>query len=125
MATKLIWLALAGAMGTLCRYLLAGFVQNIGGAEFPWGTLAVNIIGCFIAGCLWTFFENHSTFTGELRIIVFIGFLGAFTTFSAFILETGEFLRSSEWMYAFANVAMQNVFGIIAFGAGAALIRFV
>jgi CrcB protein len=123
MAHKLVLLALAGAVGTLARYGAAGFVQRIHGTSFPWGTLAVNLAGCFLAGLLWTLFENRWPVSGETRAIVLVGFIGAFTTFSAFILESGELIRSAEWMSAFLNLAMQNVFGFIALFAGIVLAR--
>jgi len=121
MIQKLVLLALAGAMGTLARYGLAGFVHRINGVSFPWGTMTVNITGCFLAGLIWALFENRWPVSGETRTLVLVGFMGAFTTFSAFILETGSLMRSSEWMYAAANLAAQNVLGIVALFAGIAL----
>jgi len=123
MIHKFALLALAGALGTLARYGTAGLVQRIHGTSFPWGTLAVNLTGCFLAGLLWTLFENRWPLSGETRTIVLVGFIGAFTTFSAFILESGELLRSAEWFHATANLAMQNVFGFAALFAGIALAR--
>ena len=123
MIQKLTWLALAGALGTLSRYALAGFVQKIGGASFPWGTVAVNLTGCFLAGLLWALFENRWPISGETRTLVLVGFMGAFTTFSSLILESGELLRSSEWIYAAANVTLQNGLGFVALFVGATLGR--
>ena len=70
MIQKLAWLALAGAFGTLARYGLAGFVQRINGASFPWGTVAVNLTGCFLVGLLWTLFENRWPVSAETRMLV-------------------------------------------------------
>lgn len=125
MIQKFLLLALAGSFGTLARYGLAGFVQRINGPSFPWGTLAVNILGCFLAGFLWNLFENRWAVSGETRAIVLVGFMGAFTTFSAFILETGQLMRSSEWMYAAGNLALQNGLGFFALFAGIALARLI
>jgi fluoride exporter len=122
---KLVFLAIAGSLGTLARYGMAGWVQRLNGASFPLGTLAVNVTGCFLAGLLWTLFENRWPVSGETRAIVMIGFMGAFTTFSAYVLETCQFVRSSEWLYAAGNVAMQNGFGFAALIIGAALARMV
>jgi CrcB protein len=116
MIPKLLWLALAGAVGTLAR--------RLGGPSFPWGTLAVNLTGCFLAGILWALFEHRWPVSGETRIILLVGFMGAFTTFSAFILETGELVRSAEWLYAVLNLAAQNVLGLTALFTGAALGRW-
>lgn len=123
MIQKLLWLALAGALGTVSRYGLAGFVHKFGGASFPWGTFVVNVTGCFVAGLLWALFENRWPVSGEMRVIVLVGFMGAFTTFSAFILETGELVRSAEWMRAAANMIFQNGLGFIALFAGMMLGR--
>lgn len=123
MMQKLAWLVLAGALGTLARYGLAGFIHRVNGASFPWGTVVVNLTGCFLAGLLWSLFENRWAVSGETRTIVLVGFMGAFTTFSAFILETGELLRSAEWLPAAANVTIQNSLGLVALFIGAALGR--
>jgi CrcB protein len=125
MIQKLMLLALAGALGTLARYWVAGLVYGIKGAASPWGTAAVNLIGCFLAGLLWVLFESRWPVYGETRVLVLVGFMGAFTTFSAFILDTGELLRSAGWMHAAANVAMQNVFGVVALFLGVMLGRMV
>jgi CrcB protein len=124
MIPKLLWLALAGAVGTLARYSLAGLAHRLGGPSFPWGTLAVNLTGCFLAGILWALFEHRWPVSGETRIILLVGFMGAFTTFSAFILETGELVRSAEWLYAVLNLAAHNVLGLAALFTGAALGRW-
>ncbi|HKK20885.1 MAG TPA: CrcB family protein [candidate division Zixibacteria bacterium] len=123
MIQKLLLLALAGAVGTLTRYGIAGLVQRIAGASFPWGTMTVNICGCFLAGLLWALFENRWPVSGDIRAMLLIGFMGAFTTFSAFILETGQLARSAEWMSAILNLFAQIGFGLIALTVGAALGR--
>ena len=125
MLQKLGLLALAGALGTLARYGLAGFVHRINGASFPWGTVAVNLTGCFLAGLLWMLFENRWPVPGETRTLVLVGFMGAFTTFSALVLESSELLRSAEWMHAAANVGVQIGLGFVALFAGAVLGRMV
>jgi CrcB protein len=125
MIQKILLLALAGALGTLARYGLAGIVHRIDGASFPWGTAVVNIVGCFIAGLLWALFEHRWPVSGETRTIVLVGFMGAFTTFSAFILETGELVRVAEWLYATGNVVMQTGLGFVALFTGAAIGRMI
>jgi CrcB protein len=121
MVQKMVWLSIAGAIGTLSRYGLAGLIQRVGGAAFPWGTFAVNMTGCFLAGVFWTLFENRWAVSGETRIIVLVGFMGAFTTFSAMILETAMLLRQAEWLNAVINLAAQNGLGLAVFLAGMAL----
>ncbi|OGV32485.1 MAG: chromosome condensation protein CrcB [Lentisphaerae bacterium GWF2_45_14] len=118
MLQKLLLISAAGALGTLARYGLAGLVQRNSGTFFPCGTLAVNAVGCLIAGLLWTLCEYRLQISGSTRAIFFVGFLGAFTTFSTFILETGGMINDSEYMRAGLNILLQNTLGIIAFFAG-------
>lgn len=125
MIQKLALLALAGSLGTIARYGLAGLVHRIDGATFPWGTLAVNLTGCFLVGLLAALFESRWPVSGETRVILLVGFMGAFTTFSAYMLETGELVRSAEWLYAAANMGLQNGLGFVALLTGAALGRIV
>ena len=125
MLQKLALLALAGGMGALARYGLSGFVQKISGMSFPWGTVIVNLTGCFLAGLLWSLFENRWNVSGETRTVVLVGFMGAFSTFSTFIFETGDLLRSAQWMYAAANLTIQNGIGLLALFTGMAFGRLI
>jgi CrcB protein len=118
MLHKLVIMFAAGGCGALSRYALAGVVQRATGPEFPWGTALVNVAGCFLAGLLWSVFEGRFTIGAEARAVVMIGFLGAFTTFSTFMLETSQLLRDAEYLQAFGNLAFQNGAGIVALFAG-------
>jgi CrcB protein len=113
----------AGGAGTLLRYALAGAVQSRAGAEFPWGTLAVNVLGCFAAGFLATALEERSILPAELRIAILIGLLGGFTTFSSFGLETWRLLEAGQAPVALANAAGSVVSCLAAVAVGAALAR--
>jgi len=117
---ELLWLCLAGAGGTLSRYLLAGFVQRVYGGEFPWGTYTVNIAGAFLFGLVWSLSEDHFLIGGNTRMIVLGGFMGAFTTFSTFMFETGQFIRDGQWLMAAGNLALEGVSGIIVLFLGLA-----
>ncbi|MFQ5441248.1 MAG: fluoride efflux transporter FluC [Thermodesulfobacteriota bacterium] len=110
---KFFWLLLAGGLGTLARYSLGGAVQRAYGGGFPWGTFAVNILGCFLFGVLWSVAEERLVISGEVRTVILVGFMGAFTTFSTFIFETGQFVREAQWLLAMGNVLLQSVSGII------------
>lgn len=86
-----------GAAGTLARYALQGWVQIRTSAVFPTGTLAVNLLGCFLLGAMGQFSLNHLSVPPEWRVALTIGFLGAFTTFSTFGWETVQMLQDGEW----------------------------
>ena len=120
---KLVWLAALGAVGTLARYGLGGFVQQLHAGAFPWGTLVVNALGCFLFGLVWTLAEERLVISGETRTVVLIGFMGAFTTFSTYAFETGAMLRDGEWLPAAANLLAHNGCGITGFFLGVALGR--
>ena len=109
---KFLFLSLAGAFGTLARYWLSGIVQKLATTEFPLGTAIVNIIGCLFFGLLWAFMENRVSISGQMRTVVFIGFFGAFTTFTSFAFETSQLLDESQWLWASGNILLQNLIGI-------------
>ena len=112
MVEKLFWIGLAGVLGTFARYGLSGAVQRICGSAFPCGTLAVNVLGCFFFGLVWSLAEDRLSISGEMRTVILIGFLGAFTTFSSFAFETTQLLRDAQWASAATNILAQNVIGI-------------
>jgi CrcB protein len=120
---KLAWLAALGALGTLARYGLGGAVQHLHESAFPWGTLAVNTLGCFLFGLVWTLAEERLVISGETRAVVLIGFMGAFTTFSTYAFETAAMLRDAAWLPAAGNVLAHNGLGIAGFFLGVALGR--
>jgi fluoride exporter len=121
---RLFLIALAGAIGTLARYGLGGYVQEHCGKMFPWGTVAVNLLGCLLFGLVWSSLEERWPTSGETRTIILIGFMGAFTTFSTFMFESEELLRGSEWWLALGYFTVHNVGGLAALLAGLAVGRF-
>ncbi len=121
---KLAWMALAGAVGTLARYSVAAAVHRFWGTAFPWGTLAVNALGCFLFGLVWALTEERLATSGESRLIVLTGFMGAFTTFSTFAFETGALMKDAQWMLAAVNLAAQNVLGVACVFLGFAVSRW-
>ena len=121
MFPKLLWLSLAGVAGTLSRYGLQLMVQRWSGSSFPFGTWAVNALGCFLFGAVWAMGGERMLFganSAEVRTIILVGFMGAFTTFSSFAGETGNLLADKEWALAAGNILLQNVSGIGLFFAG-------
>lgn len=122
---QLVLLAVAGAVGTLARYWLSAFIHRVCGAGFPWGTLVVNVTGCLLFGFFWTLAEERMLISGQARIVILTGFMGAFTTFSTFAFETAQMLSDAEWFRALGNIAIENVVGIAAVFLGFAIGRFV
>ena len=112
MLKRLLLVAALGAIGTLARYGLSSLVLKFRGPGFPWGTLAVNGVGCFLFGLVWSLAESRQTLTSETRLILLIGFMGAFTTFSTFAFETAEMMRKTQYLAAGGNIAAQVAGGI-------------
>lgn len=123
--SKIALIALAGACGTLCRYWLSGLVYDVMGRDFPWGTWAVNITGCFLFGLVWILSEERGLLSAQARILILTGFMGAFTTFSTFIFESGGILGDGQWLKLVLNLAGQNVVGFAALYLGTGLGRIV
>lgn len=115
---RIALLVVFGAAGTLARYAMQGLVQERTGPEFPYGTLAVNIIGCFLLGGIAEYGLTHLTVPPEWRIGITAGFLGAFTTFSAFTYETVRLIQDGQWFRAMVYVLASILIGILAVFSG-------
>ncbi len=111
---KIIAIACGGVLGALLRYAVSGFTYRFTSAHsaFPWGTLAVNLAGCFAAGLLWGVSER-AVLSPHFKPFVFVGVLGAFTTFSTFGLESFHLLRDGEYAVALFNIAANNLAGLL------------
>lgn len=117
--TNILLVGAGGFIGSVLRYLVSGWAQQVAkSVGFPYGTLAVNVIGCFIIGILAQLAESRGVFTGESRLFVFVGILGGFTTFSSFGNETLNLARNSQMMNAFANIGANLVIGLFAVWLG-------
>lgn len=123
---SVLLVGLGGFAGSVLRYLVSGAVQHwSGSASFPWGTFAVNLVGCLTIGFLVELAESHGLLGASSRLFLIVGVLGGFTTFSAFGNETMNLLRASERGLALANAALHLVVAIGAVWAGRALVRLV
>ena len=109
---KIILIAVAGMFGTLARYGLSGAVQRAADIGFPVGTLTVNVIGSFLFGLVWILAEERMVISGDTRIIILGGFMGAFTTFSTLMFETGDLMSDSQYLYAGGNIAISTILGL-------------
>ena len=118
---KFLNLIIGGAVGTIARYLLAGFVYRLAGTTFPYGTLVVNVSGCFILGVLASLADKKFILGPDARILLMIGFCGAFTTFSTLIFESDNLLRNGQVIRAFSNILVSVVLGFILFRVGSLL----
>ena len=104
--SKILIIGIGGFIGAILRYLAGGYVQQLTrSAGFPYGTLFVNICGCFIIGMLFYLSDTHSVFSSQTRSLIFIGILGSFTTFSTFGNETMNLFSNSEHLLASVNIA--------------------
>lgn len=108
---KIIYLVAGGAIGTVARYFVSGYAHKYMGSGFPWGTLAVNISGAFIIGLIWGLFESVEI-RSEIRIFIFIGILGGFTTFSSYALESMNLYKQGEIKMAIFNILANNFLSI-------------
>ncbi|HKQ98102.1 MAG TPA: fluoride efflux transporter CrcB [Candidatus Polarisedimenticolia bacterium] len=118
---NLILVGLGGAFGAVARYLLSGFVQARAGGSFPWGTLVVNVSGCFVMGLLAGLGEARGLMTPQMRALLVVGVLGGYTTFSAFGNETVGLAIERDLPGATMNVVLSVVLGVAAVWAGRAL----
>lgn len=110
---NILLVGLGGALGSISRYLLGTWIQSLSRSiDFPYGTLAVNLSGCFVIGLLSQLAEARGAFTVEARALIFIGVLGGFTTFSSFGNDTINLLRAGSTLPALANVGANVIFGL-------------
>ena len=116
----LLVVGLGGAAGALSRYWATGWVQSLAGSFFPWGTLAVNVMGSLALGFTLVWLQATVS-SPHLRDLVAIGFLGSFTTFSTFSYEALSMLRDGDWWSAAGYTLGSVALGLVAAALGAAL----
>jgi fluoride exporter len=115
---RLLWIAVFGAAGTLARYGLQGFVQIRSGGTFPYGTLLINLTGCFLLALTYQLMINRMGISPELRIAIGVGFFGGYTTFSSFGWETAKMLEEGAFLPAAAYVSASVIIGLLLSLAG-------
>jgi len=115
---KIIALAIGSLAGGFARYYLSGYTHRVTGMAFPYGTLVVNLIGCFLIGIFYSLSEGKALLGPNARILLMVGFCGAFTTFSTFMLETANLMTAGAFIHAILNVTLSLVFGFLVFRLG-------
>jgi fluoride exporter len=120
---NILMVGLGGFVGSVARYKLGGWLlHQTAQGRFPYGTFAVNVVGCLVAGVLAGLVERHGLFSAEARLFLFTGLLGGFTTFSAFGLETTFLLRRGETWTAAGYVGASVLLGLAACWLGIRLV---
>ncbi len=114
---RLFVIGFGGAIGAILRYAVGGVSSRFSNGVFPVSTLVVNVTGSLAIGFLWGFFDRFEIAPG-IRSFLLIGFLGAYTTFSTFSLETFNLMRDGEYRIALINVVLSVSAGIVAVFAG-------
>ena len=118
-------LILGGSAGTLARYFCSAAVYRLADARFPYGTMAVNLLGCFLIGFLVAISDEKFLLGPDMRLLLLVGFCGAFTTFSTFILESANLIRDGESFLALSNVLVSVTVGFIVFRLGVLLAELI
>jgi fluoride exporter len=116
--TKWLLIAAGGGFGSVVRYAVHSWVQRATSSNFPWGTLAVNVIGCALIGFLTATFAGPRPIREEYRLAILVGVLGGFTTFSAFGWETFSLASDRQFAYAALNIILSCGVGLFAVWAG-------
>ncbi len=114
------WIPLVagGVAGTVSRYLVTGWMTRAFGSQFPYGTLTVNLLGCFLLGFFAIVSETRFPLNPHTKLLLLVGFCGAFTTFSTWILDTATLMKDGQMMAAAGNVAFSLVLGFVALRLG-------
>jgi len=106
---QLLAIAVGGALGAVMRFQVSSSIYRLLGRDFPYGTLAVNVLGSFVMGLLFIIISERGMLSSEWRSVIMVGFLGAFTTFSTFSIETVALMESGEFNRALLNIVLSVV----------------
>ncbi len=116
--SNILIIGIGGFLGAVARYGVALWIGQRWGRNFPLGTFVINVTGSFLIGLLMTLMTERIIENPQWRLLLVVGFLGAYTTFSTFEYETGGLLKDGEWLYAGFNVIGSVAVGFIALKLG-------
>lgn len=114
---KCAGIGVMGGLGSLARYGLTELVEHKVGKAFPYGTMSVNLLGCLLFGMVWAS-VGKGWISEEMKLVLLVGFLGGFTTFSSFAFHNEQMLEQAKWGALLFNVLVQNVVGVLAIWLG-------
>jgi len=120
---QILFIAAGGAIGAIMRYAVSNGIHMLAGRAFPYGTLTVNVVGSLLMGVLYILFVERLSVTPEWRAILLIGFLGAFTTFSTFSMETYNLIENGDMLKAFMNILLSVTVCLLATWIGVVIGR--
>ena len=118
-----IWVGVGGAAGAIARFAMTRYAIARFGDAFPWGTFTINLLGAFAIGLIFTWMTDRSIAAPAVRLVVIVGFLGGYTTFSSYTFEAVAMAQRGNWLGALAYVFGSNVVGLTACAAGMVLAR--
>jgi CrcB protein len=116
--TNYLIIGVGGFIGAIMRYIIGVWIGQKWGKSFPLGTFVINVSGSFLIGLIMTLLTEKLMVNPQWRLLLVVGFLGAYTTFSTFEYETGNLLKDGEWMFAAMNVVLSVFLGFAALKIG-------
>ncbi len=111
MIIKLLAVAFGGSIGAVLRFLIYELIETRFHSDFPWATLTVNLVGSLVIGFLWGYFGRIYVSPG-MRLLIFVGILGSFTTFSTFAFDNFSLIKNGDYIYMVSYFLVTNLFGI-------------
>ena len=118
-----VWVGVGGSVGAIARFAMTRFAVARFGDTFPWGTLTINLLGAFTVGLILTWLTERTAAAPEFRLVLVVGFLGGYTTFSSYTFEAVAMAQRGNWLGASSYVFGSNVLGLAACAAGIVLAR--
>lgn len=121
--SEIVAVGIGGFFGAITRYVISQWIKLNFGGRFPFVSLVVNVIGCFLAGALLSLFSKRLDIPHITKTVIMVGFLGAFTTFSAFGVETVSYFKCGKHLLALNNILLNLLLSLGAIEVGARIIK--